>query len=442
MATLDANKFFDTENVLSEIKSLKQENQIQDASIVKVVNSFAGLENALVKLDNSTESFIDVVTKDAKLRERRETTSLQKRRQDILLGQKTTKSNEPPSMPMAAGGASPSAFTASTFAAGVAAAMLPQALPGNDGGGGGGGGTATASAGVWRPLLDLIASGEAVTGNEWESLNPNTTLPGATKMTISEVANRAGDTGDGKNRAVGRYQFTSLRAQARAAGLNPDKDLFTPENQDKIAVHLIEVKRDGRSWLSGKTDDAKFSEGLALEWGALKSAQGTVLPGNSGSIGFDKIKPALEKVRKNYSGAASTPKPTGTPSATPGPQASSSMRTPVASASVPSSSKANGMDGKSKMDAPEYDASRLGIVTEPTKQDSLAMPSMASVPPSALVPSKTMEDQQAPLSMLPMTPQMTAANVITSNPLTSTNPVEDPKNLDRLMFKMSWGIVA
>ncbi len=84
------------------------------------------------------------------------------------------------------------------------------------------GGGSTAGAGVWKPLLDLIASGEG----DWESLNPATSLPGATKMTITEVAKKAGDNGDGKNRAVGRYQFTTLRSQAKAAGLDPDKDLY------------------------------------------------------------------------------------------------------------------------------------------------------------------------------------------------------------------------
>jgi hypothetical protein len=164
------------------------------------------------------------------------------------------------------------------------------------------GGGSTAGAGVWKPLLDLIASGEG----DWESLNPATSLPGATKMTITEVAKKAGDNGDGKNRAVGRYQFTTLRSQAKAAGLDPDKDLFSPENQDKIAVHLLEVKRNGSAWLQGKITDEQFSENLSNEWGALKSATGNVLPGNSGKIGFDKIKPVLQQIKKPSSSASAS----------------------------------------------------------------------------------------------------------------------------------------
>lgn len=158
------------------------------------------------------------------------------------------------------------------------------------------GGT-TGSAGQWKPLLNLIASGEAK-GGSYESMNPNTYLPGATKMTIAEVDRKA--TG-----AVGRYQFMTPSEQARNAGLDPNKDLFSPENQDKMAVALIEKKRGGKKWLSGKMTDAEFSEGLSNEWGALRSASGNVLPGNSGSIGFNKIKPILQQVK--YSSSPSNP---------------------------------------------------------------------------------------------------------------------------------------
>ena len=158
------------------------------------------------------------------------------------------------------------------------------------------GGT-TGSAGQWKPLLNLIASGEAK-GGSYESMNPNTYLPGATKMTIAEVDRKA--TG-----AVGRYQFMTPSKQARNAGLDPNKDLFSPENQDKMAVALIEKTRGGKKWLSGKMTDAEFSEGLSNEWGALRSASGNVLPGNSGSIGFNKIKPILQQVK--YSSSSSNP---------------------------------------------------------------------------------------------------------------------------------------
>ena len=63
---------------------------------------------------------------------------------------------------------------------------------------------------------------------------PGTKLPGATNMTIAEVANKA--TG-----AVGMYQNLPeyLNQRAKAVGLDPSKDKYTPENQIKIAEYLI-----------------------------------------------------------------------------------------------------------------------------------------------------------------------------------------------------------
>lgn len=433
MATLDANKFFDIQTLVSEIKSLKQENQIQDASIVRVVNSFTGLENSLIKLEDSTNSFVKLIEEDSIAREQKEKANilaLRKEKQRESLESKTTISAEPFDAGI------PKKVGATSLAAGIAAAMSGGELTSDRGDGvpmSGDG--ATASAGVWRPLLDLIASGEG----SWESLNPNTTLPGATQMTISEVARRAGENRRGENTAVGRYQFTTLRAQATAAGLNPDKDLFTPENQDKIAVHLLEVKRDGRSWLSGRISDEAFSEGLALEWGALKSARGTVLPGNSGKIGFDKIKPALEKVRKNYSGATSTSTTTRR-SSTLSPQASSPMGTSVASASVASSSKTEEMG---KTDAPvvnvpiQMDSSEMGQTKMP-----LLSPAIASVPMNSLVPMDSTEKEYSSTQMDMVIPDANAAKTVPPNILMSINPVVDANNIDSLLFQSNWGIVV
>jgi murein DD-endopeptidase MepM/ murein hydrolase activator NlpD len=160
--------------------------------------------------------------------------------------------------------------------------------------GGGGGGR-------WKPLLDLISSGE---GN-YTSIAPGDQNPNLTKMTIAEAANATGIKG-GKG-AIGRYQFTSPIQQAKAAGLNVNSDLFNPTNQDKMAISIIEKKRRGKDWLAGKITDEQFSEELAGEWGALRSASGFVLPNNSGKIGFDKIKPVLQKVKQTPAQTTSTP---------------------------------------------------------------------------------------------------------------------------------------
>jgi muramidase (phage lysozyme) len=82
-----------------------------------------------------------------------------------------------------------------------------------------------------KSLMDVISGPES--GGNYESMNTGAggthNLPGATKMTIAEVAKKA--TG-----AVGKYQEMPdyLVAKAKAAGLDPNKDLYSPENQDKI----------------------------------------------------------------------------------------------------------------------------------------------------------------------------------------------------------------
>lgn len=158
------------------------------------------------------------------------------------------------------------------------------------------------TAGQWGPLLDLIASVES--GNSYEALNPSTTLPGATKMTISRVAAEAERIGKSKGGtgAVGRYQQLPwyLISRAKAAGLNPDKDLFSPENQDLIVSKVnIEQNRSGRRWLKNEISDEQFMQGLSQEFAAIPNAQGVFYyKRQKSSMTPQKVKEALGKVKK------------------------------------------------------------------------------------------------------------------------------------------------
>jgi len=149
------------------------------------------------------------------------------------------------------------------------------------------------SGGQWGPLLDLIAGKES--GGNYEAMYPSTVLKGATKMTIAEVARRA--TG-----AVGKYQQLPqyLVSRAKAAGLNPDKDLYSPENQDLIITKVnIEGNRGGRRWLRGEISDEQFMQGLSQEFASLPNAQGKFhYPGQRSSMTADKVKSALSAVKK------------------------------------------------------------------------------------------------------------------------------------------------
>ena len=164
--------------------------------------------------------------------------------------------------------------------------------------------------GRWKPILDMIASGESTTSGGYDAMYPgrNTRKEGkpVSEMTITEAAKYAGDRFDGKgNYAVGRYQFTTVISQAKSAGLNPDKDLFSPANQDKMAVTIIEGKRRGKDWLSGKITDEQFGVLLANEWAALKRPSGV---GSYDGDGRNKattewatVKSALSQVKSGSS---------------------------------------------------------------------------------------------------------------------------------------------
>jgi hypothetical protein len=146
--------------------------------------------------------------------------------------------------------------------------------------------------GKWGPLLDLIAGKES--GGNYEAMYPSTTLKGATKMTIAEVAKRA--TG-----AVGKYQQLPqyLVGRAKAAGLDPNKDLYSPENQEKIIINVNIKGRGGERWLKGEISDEQFMQGLSQEFASLPNANNQFYyPGQRSAMTADKVKSALSKVKK------------------------------------------------------------------------------------------------------------------------------------------------
>lgn len=154
------------------------------------------------------------------------------------------------------------------------------------------GGPGGMTEGKWGPLLDLIAGKES--GGNYEAMYPSTTLKGATKMTIAEVARRA--TG-----AVGKYQQLPqyLVGRAKAAGLDPNKDLYSPENQEKIIINVNIKGRGGERWLKGQISDEQFMQGLSQEFASLPNANNQFYyPGQRSAMTADKVKSALSKVKK------------------------------------------------------------------------------------------------------------------------------------------------
>ena len=157
--------------------------------------------------------------------------------------------------------------------------------------------SSSGSAGKWAPLMSLISSKES--GGNYEAMYPSTTLKGATKMTIAEVARKA--TG-----AVGKYQQLPqyLVSRAKAAGLDPNKDLYNPANQELIAAKVnIGMNRGGNQWLAGKLKTEDFMQGLSQEFAVLPNASGRfAYSGQGSSITPEQVKSALEKVKKAKKG--------------------------------------------------------------------------------------------------------------------------------------------
>ena len=119
----------------------------------------------------------------------------------------------------------------------------------------------------WKSVLDLIAKYEAVNGS-YDSIYPSSTKPGLSQMTIEEADNWQSSTASSRgSAAAGRYQFMYIKNQAAAAGIAPDEK-FSPENQDKMAIHLIEGKR-GITYDMMKNNPNEAMIRLGMEWASL-----------------------------------------------------------------------------------------------------------------------------------------------------------------------------
>lgn len=155
--------------------------------------------------------------------------------------------------------------------------------------------------GKWGPLLDLISSVESA-GGSYDSRYGGI-YPGYSKLTIAQAdAVQRSNYKRWGSAASGKYQFMNIASQAAYAGLKPT-DLFSPENQDRMAIALIEKKRSGRDWLSGKISDPVFAKYLSMEWAGLPRGNDNLSyyhgdGRNKAHTTFDKVLNALLKVKR------------------------------------------------------------------------------------------------------------------------------------------------
>ena len=75
-------------------------------------------------------------------------------------------------------------------------------------------------------------------------------------------------------------------------GLNPQRDKFNPENQDKMGIYFLKEKGLDQ-WLAGKMSDKDFLEGLARVWAGLPAPS---KDGNSyyGDVGLNRKKTSVD----------------------------------------------------------------------------------------------------------------------------------------------------
>ena len=124
---------------------------------------------------------------------------------------------------------------------------------------------ATGSSGEYGDILDLISSVEA---KSYDTINSGY-IDGLSTMTIAGARRAVLDSGIGSG-AMGRYQQMPqfVLDRARSIGLDPNKDLFSPENQDKLAILLINGA-GYKAWKAGTLSTEKFAYRLAGTWRGL-----------------------------------------------------------------------------------------------------------------------------------------------------------------------------
>ena len=119
-------------------------------------------------------------------------------------------------------------------------------------------------AGRYTPILNVIAKGEG----GYTSIAPGDENPDLTSMTIEEASKAKGvRPNKGGTGAIGRYQLTDPIKQAQLAGLDVKTDLFSPENQDKIAIALIKARGITADMIINNPEEA--GRRLAMEFAGV-----------------------------------------------------------------------------------------------------------------------------------------------------------------------------
>jgi peptidoglycan hydrolase-like protein with peptidoglycan-binding domain len=139
-------------------------------------------------------------------------------------------------------------------------------------------------------VLDLIAGPES--RGHYDIMFGSRRYPEILDMTIAELFKFQRDYKAGKitgkpmeTAASGRYQFmpNTLAECVVGLGMNPNKEKFSPENQDKLIIYRLRSARQLDDWLAGRIDNKKFMDRLAQEFASFPS------PSRGGRSWYDKV---------------------------------------------------------------------------------------------------------------------------------------------------------
>ncbi len=162
-------------------------------------------------------------------------------------------------------------------------------------------------------LLDFIAAKES--RGDYNMVYGQGSVPGLSDMTIAQVLeyqNQLIAQGQ-KSAAVGRYQFirSTLAEEAKAAGIDINKEKFTPEMQDRLILNRLNRIRGLDKFKKGEITAQQFAENLSMEFASLPSpikGGGTKsyyegIAGNKSLTGIDNVYAAIQS-SKQPSGVA------------------------------------------------------------------------------------------------------------------------------------------
>lgn len=140
-------------------------------------------------------------------------------------------------------------------------------------------------------ILDLVSEQESH-GNYDAVIYHINGLPGVvlSELTIKQIYGLMADLLRGRygkrtpSTAIGRYQIirNTMRNLVTILKLNVEKDKFTHELQDRMALELLKI-RGYQRWYLGKLGNIDFAHKLSCEWASLPD------PYNGGRSHYDGI---------------------------------------------------------------------------------------------------------------------------------------------------------